>query len=44
MAAGVGPVAKGRGIEPLTKREAWKALEEHYKEVRKLHLRKIFRG
>jgi glucose-6-phosphate isomerase len=42
MAAGVGPVAKGQGIEPLTKRKAWKALEAHYEEVRKLHLRNLF--
>jgi glucose-6-phosphate isomerase len=42
MAAGVGPLAKGQGIEPLTKRKAWKALEEHSKEVRELHLRKLF--
>jgi glucose-6-phosphate isomerase len=42
MAAGVGPVAKGQGNEPLTKRKAWKALEVHYEEVRKLHLRNLF--
>jgi hypothetical protein len=30
MAAGVGPAATGQGIEPLTKRKAWKALEDHY--------------
>jgi glucose-6-phosphate isomerase len=27
---------------PLTKRQAWKALEAHYKRVRQLHLRKLF--
>ena len=42
MAAGVGPAAKGQSIEPLTKRKAWKALEDHYQEVRKLHLRNLF--
>jgi glucose-6-phosphate isomerase len=42
MAAGVGPAAKGHGIEPLTKRRAWKALEDHYQEVRKTHLRNLF--
>jgi glucose-6-phosphate isomerase len=29
-------------ILPLTQRPAWKALEAHYKEVRKLHLRDLF--
>jgi glucose-6-phosphate isomerase len=42
MAAGVGPAAKGQGIEPLAKRKAWKGLEEHYEEVRNLHLRNLF--
>jgi glucose-6-phosphate isomerase len=30
------------GIRPLTERSAWKALEAHYREVRELHLRKLF--
>jgi glucose-6-phosphate isomerase len=29
-------------IAPLTQRPAWKALEAHYKNVRELHLRKLF--
>jgi glucose-6-phosphate isomerase len=29
-------------IKPLTKRRTWKALKAHYKEVRELHLRKLF--
>jgi glucose-6-phosphate isomerase len=29
-------------IAPLTERQAWKALEAHYKNVRELHLRKLF--
>ena len=29
-------------IKPLTKRQAWKALAAHYKEVRPLHLRQLF--
>src|SRR6266496_5197878 len=29
-------------IAPLTERQAWKALEPHYKNVRELHLRKLF--
>src|SRR5437867_5243771 len=29
-------------IAPLTERQAWKALEAHHKNVRELHLRKLF--
>jgi glucose-6-phosphate isomerase len=29
-------------IAPLTEHQAWKALEAHYKNVRELHLRKLF--
>ena len=29
-------------LAPLTQRAAWKALEAHYKKIRKLHLRKLF--
>src|SRR6266850_2098073 len=29
-------------IAPLAERQAWKALEAHYKNVRELHLRKLF--
>src|SRR5437867_4196254 len=29
-------------IAPLTERQAWKALEAHYRKVRDLHLRKLF--
>ena len=29
-------------IAPLRQRAAWKALEAHYKKIRKLHLRKLF--
>jgi glucose-6-phosphate isomerase len=32
----------GEGIEPLTKRKAWKSLQIHYKKVRGLHLRNLF--
>jgi len=41
MAVGAQPI-KPAGIEPLTEREAWKALEAHYKKVRRSHLRKLF--
>src|SRR5712692_10827740 len=42
MATHAGTATKGQGIEPLTKRKAWKALQTHYKQVRELHLRKLF--
>src|SRR5215468_8455871 len=29
-------------IQPLTERKAWKALEAHHKNIRDLHLRKLF--
>jgi glucose-6-phosphate isomerase len=29
-------------VTPLTQRQAWKALEEHYQQVRDLHLRELF--
>lgn len=31
-------------ISPTVMRPAWKALEAHYKKVRKLHLRRLFAG
>jgi len=34
--------ATTEGLEPLTKRKAWKALQTHYDQVRALHLRKLF--
>src|SRR6202050_4345981 len=36
--------ASGEVLGPLTKRKAWKALEEHYEKVRGLHLRDLFGG
>jgi glucose-6-phosphate isomerase len=42
MAARSGTAAKRHGVEPLTKRKAWKALQTHYKEVRELLLRNLF--
>src|SRR5262250_1283860 len=35
-------IAKRRGVEPLTRRKAWKALDAHHKKVRTLHLRQLF--
>jgi glucose-6-phosphate isomerase len=31
-----------QALKPLTKRQAWKALQIHYKQVRDLHLRNLF--
>jgi len=42
MATEVRAGTKSRGIEPLTKRKAWKTLQTHYKTVRELHLRNLF--
>ena len=42
MATPVRTGTKSQGIEPLTKRKAWKALETHHKKVRELHLRNLF--
>src|SRR2546425_10198600 len=42
MATPVRTHTKSQGIEPLTKREVWKALQNHYKKVRELHLRNLF--
>jgi glucose-6-phosphate isomerase len=42
MATRAQTATKRQGIEPLTKRKAWKALQTHYKQVRELHLRNLF--
>jgi glucose-6-phosphate isomerase len=34
---------KSDGIEPLTKRKAWKSLRANYKKIRGLHLRDLFK-
>ena len=34
--------AEKAGVRPVVGGETWKALESHYKQVRKLHLRKLF--
>ncbi len=33
---------EGGRLQPLTERKAWKVLQAHYKQVRKLHLRDLF--
>ncbi len=35
---------RSNGTEPLTKRKAWKNLQTHYKKVRGLHLRNLFKA
>jgi glucose-6-phosphate isomerase len=42
MASSPTPSTKRTGIEPLTKRKAWKALQAHHSKVSKLHLRQLF--
>src|SRR5271169_3220295 len=42
MATGSTPVTKRVGIEPLTQRKAWKALQAHHTKVKELHLRQLF--
>jgi glucose-6-phosphate isomerase len=42
MASPATPDATPHGLEPLTKRKAWKALQAHYEKVRGLHLRSLF--
>jgi len=42
MATSPTPITKRPGIEPLTKRKAWKALQAHHSKVSKLHLRQLF--
>ncbi len=42
MPTRAGTAIKREGIEPLTKRKAWKALQTHFKQVRELHLRNLF--
>jgi glucose-6-phosphate isomerase len=42
MASSTTPITKRPGIEPLTKRKAWKALQAHHSKVSNLHLRQLF--
>jgi glucose-6-phosphate isomerase len=42
MATHATPGAQSKNIEPLTKRNAWKALQTHYEQLWGLHLRKLF--
>ena len=42
MATSQGAATRRKRITPLTRREAWKALQAHYKLVRELQLRNLF--
>ena len=42
MASPATPDATPHGLEPLTKRKAWKALQAHYEKIRGVHLRSLF--
>jgi glucose-6-phosphate isomerase len=42
MATDAATLAANQGPAPLTQRKAWKALQTHYKKIRKLHLRDLF--
>jgi glucose-6-phosphate isomerase len=42
MATGSTPVTKRVRIEPLTQRNAWKALQTHHSKVKEVHLRQLF--
>jgi len=42
MATHTGTLMAKEGPEPLTKRQAWKALQTHYKKIHDLHLRNLF--
>ena len=42
MATHAAALPAREGLEPLTQRRAWKALQTHYKKVRDLHLRNLF--
>ncbi len=42
MAIPVETVIKSQGVEPLTRRKAWTALQTHYMSIQGLHLRNLF--
>jgi glucose-6-phosphate isomerase len=44
MATVPNSLTRRQGIEPLTQRKAWKALQAHHNQVRELHLRQLFAG
>jgi glucose-6-phosphate isomerase len=42
MATGSTPITKRQSAEPLTQRQAWKALQAHHTKVKHVHLRQLF--
>ena len=42
MATPATTFSKHQGLQALTKRKAWKALQTHYKVIQELHLRNLF--
>jgi glucose-6-phosphate isomerase len=42
MASSSSPMTNREGIEPLTKRKAWQALQTHHTKSKDLHLRQLF--
>ena len=42
MATAAMKTVKNKGPQPLAKRDIWKALQGHYKQIRGLHLRELF--
>jgi glucose-6-phosphate isomerase len=42
MATRPTPTSPQQALEPLTKRNAWNALQAHYQRIRDVHLRKLF--
>ena len=42
MAIAAGTRGEGAAARPLVKGSAWKALEDHYQDIKKLHLRDLF--
>jgi glucose-6-phosphate isomerase len=42
MATNSNSITKRQGVEPLTQRNAWKALQAHHTKIGELHLRRLF--
>jgi glucose-6-phosphate isomerase len=42
MATAAVKVIKSKGPQPLVKRDIWKALQDHYKHIKSVHLRELF--
>ena len=42
MATGSKPITKRQSAQPLSQRQAWKALQAHHTKIKELHLRQLF--